>query len=519
MEIEQSTMRSMRLFLVLLLVMLGITVIFSNTVRSAPLAADFSTSSKTVNLSNVELGNTVRYTLLVANSGDANASGIFVTDTLPAGLSYVNSSYSAAPTNNVVTDSHSASANSVTWNGTINSGHQIAISFDVMVGGAITVGDSITNSFVIDYNSSLITNSVSITASADSPTGPLHLPLILKRIGTPTLAVSDPAASGFQFAWTASWNTPNGATGYTIQESADPTFASVASQYNVASASKVFAHDASPNNVYYYRVQSTNGDMKSSWSNVVRVVGAYHADFTTGDPNNLDWKIRREDRDDTNNTVSFPGISLKLDIDGRWDYALASPLKEAPKLPYRIETRVKYEGVANLNTYGIIWGGNWNGLPCPVAGRTATTMPEDMIPASSKVHDILSGNDRAPQGYFDNCFESYYRAMFLWSGPSNVLRTQVKRIYQHNDNNSGQGIDVYPWSELPVSSGNNQDFNIWKIDVLADGSMKLWSGDNLVAEFDDNALIHQPYFGFFASSDEYPGADPLFEYLTIKPLP
>ena len=100
METEQSTMRSMRLFLVLLLAMLGATVIFSNTARSAPLAADLSGSSKTASASSVEVGGTVGYTLLISNSGDTDADNIFITDTLATGMSYVSDSYGAQPTSN-----------------------------------------------------------------------------------------------------------------------------------------------------------------------------------------------------------------------------------------------------------------------------------------------------------------------------------------------------------------------------------------------------------------------------------
>ena len=418
----------------------------------------------------------------------------------------------------VLTDTHGASTSEVTWSGRINSGNQIAISFDVIAGGSITVGDRITNSFVINYGGALITETVVITASENSVAiGPLYLPMVLRSLPTPVLSVDSPAPSGNTYAWEADWGSVTGATSYIIEESSTSTFDSSTTN-TTSGTSFTFSHTASKSNVFYYRVKAANNSSMASspWSNVVKVIGAYHDNFNSASP---EWEIRRQDLDDTNNTVTFPGLSLKLDIDGRWDYALTSPLIEAPKPPYRIETRVKYEGVANLNTYGIVWGGDWNGDACPRAGRSVATFPENMIPATSKIHDILSGNDRAVQGYSDNCFETYYRAMFLWSGPSNVLRTQVKAIFQHDNNNSGQGIELYPWREVAVSSGDNQAYNIWKIDVFEDGKMHLYSGDNFITEMYSTAYFDQPYFGFFASSDEYPGADPLYDYLKITPLP
>ena len=508
METEQSIFKPARLLLVLLLVMLGAAIVFSNAARSAALAANLNGSSKTSSTSTVAVDGTVKYTLVVSNSGDTNASNVLVTDTLPAGVTYVNSTYSAQSSNNVLTNSHSATANQVLWSGTVGSGRQIAISFDVSVSAPITAGNRITNNLLINYDGATITRTVVITASAEPPTKTYYLPITMRSLVEPTLQVSDPTGNE---QWTTSWNAIDGATGYTLQESRSADFSTILNQGDVTALSVALLRVPSANNVYYYRVRAFAPGATSNWSNVVKVVGTYYDDFSGGTG---EWTTRRQDQDDVTNEIHHvDGSYLKMWVRGRWDYMLSSPLHEAPPPPYRIETRVKFEGVGNLNTYGMIWGGDWNGLPCPAAGRS-TTIPETMIaPTSDIVYSNITG--RAPQNFNDNCFQTYYRTIMLWQGPGNEMKFQWKRVEYHDDNNHGKGTDLMAWQNIQLQSGDSLGWNDWAVEVYADGTMKLFSGTNLVATVQDTSYINQPYFGFFASTDEYPGSDPLWDYIRI----
>lgn len=503
-----------------MLVLLGASVIVGNTVRSAPLAVDLSGSAKQADVSEVGMGGTIQYTLVVSNSGDSTATGIKVTDTLQTGLTYVADSLTVPSTGGVISEGSGASGGVVTWTGTIQNAVQQTIQFDVTVGDPITVGQAITNAFVIDYAGSLITKTVVVTVTAEPPTKTIYFPAIFKTLTAPVLEATGIALAGSNYQWTTGWNAVAGASNYTIQASTDPNFGTILSEETVSILHHIFLQPGADDTYYYYyrvRANSNTFGIGSGWSNVVTVVKPYYDDFSSGVSK---WVTRRQDRDDVQNEIHHDSNNyLKMWVRGRWDFMLASPLDKAPPPPYRIETRVKFDGVGNLNTYGIIWGGDWNGGVCPRAGRSAEAnrIPETMIAPTSDVYYRISG--RAPLNYDDNCFQTYYRTIMLWQGPGNEMKFQVKRVDYHDDNNHGKGVDLRAWNNIQLQSGDSLGWNTWTIDVYENGTVNIFSGTNLVAQVNDTRYLNQPYFGLFASTDEYPGSDPLWDYIKVEPRP
>ena len=61
----------------------------SDTITAAPVMADLSLTKTVQGSGAVQVGGNVTYTLTVTNNGPGNATGVTVTDTLPAGLTYV----------------------------------------------------------------------------------------------------------------------------------------------------------------------------------------------------------------------------------------------------------------------------------------------------------------------------------------------------------------------------------------------------------------------------------------------
>ncbi len=316
-----------------------------------------------------------------------------------------------------------------------------------------------------------------------------------------------------QLVWSAENASPD--TVYTITRSNSPSMTPVAETYTSNSSSINIALAPSTNNVHYFTVVSDS--QNATPSNVVRVVGAYRDDFDT----NSGWDIRRQDFDDTQNVMSYVDGKLKMHVQGRWDYFVTSPLAPAPRPPYRIKTRVRFDGPGNLNTYGIIFGGDHNGGACPTIFPPVSSLNSERVGTDKEI-DVLPEGVRAPDSDLntvDNCLNHYYRVMFLWKDGFTHMHGLVKQIYFHDEKNSGRGDALSSVLELPVSSGSANDWNDWAIEVYPDGTIKILSGETVVFNKQtDGDFVYEPYFGLWASTDEYPGSDPLWEYLLVEPI-
>jgi hypothetical protein len=202
--------------------------------------------------------------------------------------------------------------------------------------------------------------------------------------------------------------------------------------------------------------------------------------------------MRREDTDDTNNSVSYPDGKLRIKIGGRWDSMIASPLVATPANwpAYRINTRVELgEGIDYLQSYGITFGGDWDGISA------------------------------CPNSNFTSCFNRYYRLNVVWQGQNKPFRVHLKRIDSHNSsNNTDKGVTLMDWRDINV--GNPNGWNNWTIDVHTNGKIELYVNDNkFYTATDTNYVGAGRFFGTFASSVEYLGTAAFYEYYEIEPIP
>jgi len=136
-----------------------------------------------------------------------------------------------------------------------------------------------------------------------------------------------------------------------------------------------------------------------------------------------------------------------------------------------------------------VFGGDWNGQPCP-------------------------------NGNYSSCFNHYYRLMVIWYGAANnSLRVDLKRIDFHDPNdNSGQGTDkLISFKDQPVASAGG--WNKWNVKVFSNGLIQVFVNGSYVGGGVDPTYIGSPYFGVFASSNEYSGTEPWFEYFSVRALP
>ena len=160
--------------------------------------------TKTDNPDPVDSGATLAYTVVVTNNGPSTATGVVMTDTLPAGVSFT----SASTTNGTV----GGAGNIVTANlGTLASGASATILVNVRVDDS-TLG-SILNTAVVTANETEL-NLANNTANEPTLVNPLVDVIVIKSDDV------DPVSAGSQLTYTlvVSNSGPSTATGVTLTD-------------------------------------------------------------------------------------------------------------------------------------------------------------------------------------------------------------------------------------------------------------------------------------------------------------
>ncbi|GAB4424824.1 MAG: hypothetical protein Fur0044_22880 [Anaerolineae bacterium] len=167
------------------------------------------TSSPTL----VAAGNSLTYTLTVANSGPSEASGVIMTDTLPAGVTFAAASTGCSNASNIVTCSNL---------GNVSSGGAITASIRVTVASSIL--GTLTNTATVTSNqpdSNTTNNTVTATTTVTRVTD-----LAITQSSTPNPVT---AGNNITFNLTVINNGPSDATSVTVSNTlpAGVTFQSV----------------------------------------------------------------------------------------------------------------------------------------------------------------------------------------------------------------------------------------------------------------------------------------------------
>lgn len=420
-------------------------------------------------------GNVVTYMLTLSNTGTEN-------DTYDIEISSVWAS--------------SLSDTSVS----VNSGSSDSVSVEITIPGGATEGDSDTATITAtSQNDVSVTASALLTTTVGSET--IYLPLVFKALTAPTLSATRPNSAN---AWQMNWvhNNNAGVTGYELQQSQDPTFATGVTNFSVGS--NVFSQlintiQASANNVYYYRVRALGNGQTSPWSSTVQVVGAYYDDFKS---NQTGWSgptlkdgLRRLTFLEKIDSWYENNDWLIIRVEDSWDWAIASPLKPAPEPPYVIEFRSQPANLGNLVSHGIVFGADWSGAPCP---------------DWSTLNGVYAHK---------NCFNHFYNTNLIWSSANDLtlLWERVDTLI-HCPNCGGSPLkrlgDVPPALNMhPNANG----WNNYRIEVRQSGIRFFLNGD-LRYTYNDTRWINEPYFGVFASTDEYSNSTWRYEYVRITPL-
>lgn len=514
--------------------------------------------TKQVDQAEAEPGSELVYTVVVSNTGSIAATATF-TDALPAELTYVANSLNIS-TNQAFTTTVTLADGVINWDASLGPGGSITTMFNATVGASVPLGSSVTNIAAVSHSdipltavaTTLITHVVPITKY-------IYMPSIYRGLTAPTLQATtptadyawtvswnqvegavtgyrleeafdanftnnltvynlgsnvtsrniqhNPPASGiyyyrvraeaagnsgpwsnvvpvyvaspvnltnslpsFDNGWTMSWNSAPGASAYELQESLRSDFSSDVQSFNTGTAtSKGIVHGFNTTNIRYYRVRALYTSAPGPWSNTVRVVSSYQDVFNS---NATGWAMRRTDN--TNYNVFYrDNADFQVELANANDYVLVSPLAPTVELGYQIEFRAKLTNPADRHMYGLVFGGDWNGNTCP-------------------------NND------YSSCFTHYYlfRVQYRSNNGAPFLEFKVNRISGHDSNNQPEGVILIDWVKATAAAPG--DWNKWRIEVEADGDIKVSLGDTRLASVRDDTLTQfiGDYFGLWGETKE-----------------
>ncbi len=476
--------------LLAIIISMVLTIAYLTTIVSAApavLPPIFTGSEKMVSDDTPSPGGRIQYTIVVSNAGDFEEF-VYVTDTLPAELSLITSSITLMD-GDVDTELITWTANTVSWHGAIIGNEQLTIHYDAIVSDTLSTGDAFTNTVVITGGGQTVTRTATATVSEATD---LYLPILFTPFSVPSFT-SEPRPNADN-EWTLTWDAMTGVS-YVIEEDMNPNFTSP-DEYTVNGSSRTFQHALTWNNEYYYRVKAVSNGQTSDWSETVHVIAGYRDDFN----NDLSgWSTRRTTNIDKANSFYEEDQSwYVMSIQDKWDWALASPLRKAPAPPYEIEYRMIRVSNGNLISGGMVLGGDWNGEPCP---------------------DLSS-----VEGWYQhtNCFNNMY------------IQNMINLNRDRNDkfNVQFEVIDDLVWclecGGSPMKRLGTIDTNLlenaksdgWNVHTVRvrDSGIEFFNNGEYYYTINDTDYINNPYFGVFASTDEYNNSAWRVDYFQVKAL-
>jgi hypothetical protein len=180
---------------------------------------------------------------------------------------------------------------------------------------------------------------------------------------------------------------------------------------------------------------------------------------------------------------------LELEVQNDEAYVIVSPLIQSKPYPYNIEIEARLMPEDNSDyppdqaQYGIVFGGNWNGQPCPVAD-------------------------------FSSCFTQYYelRVRFRNVNDKQYLEYKLKRIDGHDANNQNFGPDLIEWEKVDA---NVKKFVEWDINVNSDRKISISANNKFVGSSSDSTLLNNRYFGLEVRTGAEEDSRVKFDYFKI----
>jgi hypothetical protein len=211
--------------------------------------------------------------------------------------------------------------------------------------------------------------------------------------------------------------------------------------------------------------------------------------YRDGFANDIDgWELRRSDaqeRYDIYHGDDTQGV-LNVLVKDPEDYIIVSPLVAAPSIPYSLEINAQHKDPENQDLYGIVFGADWDGTTCPNAD-------------------------------FSSCFETYYVLKVEYRDTDGTfLRFKLQKVKSFASNQPNDVVELIDWTK--VSSTDENDFNVWRVEVLENNKIKIYLNDNKVGDATDNSMgsFIQPYFGVIVETkSQHSNARAKFDYFEV----
>jgi uncharacterized repeat protein (TIGR01451 family) len=479
---------------------------------SAVDAFEIANSTKTANKDFVLAGDQVTFTILAMNSGDADTS-LSVVDALPAGLTYVSHKFKD-PDGGIKTGEDEVNG-VVTWEGILGAGGSVEGVIVAEVDNQAQAGTEYVNTAVITAGDKTAEPSMTITVVDENSMPLVHLPVVTygKKPLTPDIISIESTRPNSQNTWTVSWNGA-GAVSYELQESLSAGFANATSMDVGPEASKTFAPQPSPFNVFYYRVRSKAGGVTGNWSVTLKVVGGYRDDFDH-DPKSSQpdfppgwpgrWQLRRTSHLDEVNAWYESTADYNahiLEVSDRWDLGITSSLMEAPSIPYAIQLEVKSVEPGWQKGLGLVFAGD-------------------------KVTDNCPSDTNTVPGWYEHndCFNEFYEFMLVEGADKKNL--QVQRIHEVCWDCSPGGIPVHRkvaknWYIEKISGISWDDYNVMRVEVRQD-RIDFFAGKRggelkHQLTIDESYYQENTYFGTISTTQEYSNSVGRYSYYEVMPL-
>jgi hypothetical protein len=217
-------------------------------------------------------------------------------------------------------------------------------------------------------------------------------------------------------------------------------------------------------------------------------VDSYETDFSDSiEP----WKAVRWQKDasyDLDHSSSCDGGHcgfLDFEVNTIDTYAIASPLILGPQPPYDIEFRAKLSDRKDKAQYGVVFGGDWHGAPCP--------------------------GDNS-----DGCFNHYYefRVRYRDVAGDKYLEYRLRRIDGHDGNNVEQGKELVPWTS--ANGVNAEDWVKWNVHYGSRGHITFKANNSeLPGSAEDKKYDDPLYFGVYARAGENGDTEARFDKFSI----
>ena len=193
------------------------------TVTSAVLAVTKTTSTPAV--VNTSTGTTATYTVTVTNSGTANATGVKVSDTLPAGFSYASTSSVTVNGTAVAPAGFTTggTAGVPTWDTnptggfTVNAGQTLVVTFVANVANTVADGTYNNSASTTSTNAKTITNFDGAASTTENVTVTSAVLVVTKTTGTATV-VNTSTGTTASYTVTVKNNGSTAATGVVLTD-------------------------------------------------------------------------------------------------------------------------------------------------------------------------------------------------------------------------------------------------------------------------------------------------------------